>query len=241
MNIFRFNTENVPNVFYIQNLKNKKIEIFCEYATRWRLETAKVNPTLEEEQMNKFIFRAHDPLYYERLMVIEDHKFSDITKLGERIEEGIKSGMVTNFEALHATYKAFQSGGISKNKEVGAMMVAVGPKSPITYQAPPPTYQPSPLKDQYPVTTYHTYNTQPAHYHSPPPTSQNYPKLHLNFDRIPPRQYTPIAEPIAQLYERLKAASYVTPIPVIVVENPSQWINPQQNMCLSFRHEGSYH
>jgi len=33
-------------------------------------------------------------------MLIESQKFSDIIKLGERIEEGIKSGMVTNFEAL---------------------------------------------------------------------------------------------------------------------------------------------
>jgi len=45
-------------------------------------------------------------LLVERLMVIENHKFYDIIKLGERIEEGIKSVMVTNFEALKATNKA---------------------------------------------------------------------------------------------------------------------------------------
>jgi len=38
--------------------------------------------------------------------MIESHKFSDIIKLGKRIEEGIKSEMVTNFEALQATNKA---------------------------------------------------------------------------------------------------------------------------------------
>ncbi|XP_070049814.1 uncharacterized protein [Nicotiana tomentosiformis] len=79
-----------------------------EYATRWRSEAAKVRPTLEEEQMNKFFVRAQDPQYYEMLMVIENHKFSEIVKLGERIEEG----MVTNFEALQATNKALQSGGM---------------------------------------------------------------------------------------------------------------------------------
>ncbi|XP_070015456.1 uncharacterized protein [Nicotiana sylvestris] len=31
-----FNTENAPNVFYIQNLKNKPTENFRKYATRWR-------------------------------------------------------------------------------------------------------------------------------------------------------------------------------------------------------------
>jgi len=74
--------------------------------------------------MNKFFVRAQDTHYYERLMVNENQKFSDIIKLGERIEEGIKSGMVTNFEALKATNKAVHSGGISNKKEVDVVMVA---------------------------------------------------------------------------------------------------------------------
>ncbi|XP_070051807.1 uncharacterized protein [Nicotiana tomentosiformis] len=112
MDRFRFNIENALDVFYIQNLKKKPTETFREYATRWRYEAMKVSPALGEEQMNKFFVRAQDPQYYERLMVIENHKFSDIIELGERIEEGIKSGMVTNFEALQATNKALQSGGM---------------------------------------------------------------------------------------------------------------------------------
>ncbi|XP_070029391.1 uncharacterized protein [Nicotiana sylvestris] len=144
MDLFRINTKNAPDVFYIQNLKKKPTETFCEYATRWRSEAIKVRPTLEKEQMTKFFVRAQDPQYYERLMVIENHKFSDIIKLGERIEEGIKSEMVNNFKALQATNKALQSGGISKKKEVGVVMVAQCPKSPLTYQTPPPIYQPSP-------------------------------------------------------------------------------------------------
>jgi len=38
-------------------------------------------------------------------MMIENYKFSDIIKLGERIEEDIKNGMVINFEASQATNK----------------------------------------------------------------------------------------------------------------------------------------
>ncbi|XP_070002254.1 uncharacterized protein [Nicotiana sylvestris] len=152
----------------------------------------------------------------------------------ERIEEGIKSGMVTNFEALQATNKALQSGGISKKKEAGVVIVAQGPKSPLTYQTPPPTYQtppptyqPSPPRYSQPTTTYYTYNTQPTYYHSHP-TRPNYQKPRPNFDREPPRQYTAIAEPIDQLYERLRAAGYVTPIPAVAMENSSQWVNPNK-------------
>ncbi|XP_070046202.1 uncharacterized protein [Nicotiana tomentosiformis] len=55
MDRFRFNTENTPDVFYIQNLKKKPMETFREYDTRWRSEAAKVRPALEDEQMNKFL------------------------------------------------------------------------------------------------------------------------------------------------------------------------------------------
>jgi len=57
-------------------------------------------------------------------MLIENQKFSHIIKLGERIEEGIKSGTITNLEALQATNKALQSGGTSKKRDVGVVMVA---------------------------------------------------------------------------------------------------------------------
>ncbi|XP_070040170.1 uncharacterized protein [Nicotiana tomentosiformis] len=86
MDRFRFNIENAPDVFYIQNLKKKPSETFHEYANWWRSKAAKVRPALEEEQMNKFFVRAQDPQHYERVMVIENHKFSDIIRLGERIE-----------------------------------------------------------------------------------------------------------------------------------------------------------
>nr|XP_033513433.1 uncharacterized protein LOC117278115 [Nicotiana tomentosiformis] len=68
---FKFSTENAPDIFYIKNLKNKPAKTFHEYATRWRSEAAKVRPPLEEEQ----VLKAQDPHYYERLMVIEKHKF----------------------------------------------------------------------------------------------------------------------------------------------------------------------
>ncbi|XP_070004072.1 uncharacterized protein [Nicotiana sylvestris] len=103
MDRFKFNTENAPDVFYIQNLKKKPTEMFHKYATHWRSEAAKVRPALEEEQMNKFFVRDQDPRYYEQLMMIENHKFSDIIKLGERIEEAIAEPIDQLYERLKAT------------------------------------------------------------------------------------------------------------------------------------------
>nr|XP_009758769.1 PREDICTED: uncharacterized protein LOC104211420 [Nicotiana sylvestris] len=48
MDGFRFNIENAPDVFYIQNLKNKPSETFREYATRWRPEATKARSSLDE-------------------------------------------------------------------------------------------------------------------------------------------------------------------------------------------------
>ncbi|XP_070019778.1 uncharacterized protein [Nicotiana sylvestris] len=268
MDRFRFNTENAPDVFYIQNLKKKPTETFREYATRWRSEDAKVRPALEEEQMNKFFIRAQDPQYYESLMLIEGQKFFDIIKLGERIEEGIKNGMVTNLEALQATNKALQSGGSSKKKDVNSVMAAqrnnspmkyqTYPSAPLTYQPtlnyqapsptyqipppayqspPPPTYQPTSPRYYQPAPVYQAYNSQPSHYPSPP-THQNFPRSRPNIDRKPPRQYTTIAEPIDQLYEKLKATGYVTPIPAVTPETPSQWINPNKTCAYHFGMKG---
>jgi len=101
-------------------------------------------------------------------MLIESHKFSDIIKMGGRIEEGIKSGIVTNFEALQATNKALQFGGVSKKRDVWAVMVAQRTKSPIKYQTylmPPLTYQPTP---NYQAAS-PSYQTPPPTYQSPPP------------------------------------------------------------------------
>ncbi|XP_033516947.1 uncharacterized protein [Nicotiana tomentosiformis] len=75
MDRFRFNTDNAPEDFYIQKLKKKSTETFREYATRWRSEATKVRPPLEEEKMKKFFVRAQNPQYYERLMVIKNHKY----------------------------------------------------------------------------------------------------------------------------------------------------------------------
>nr|XP_016451163.1 PREDICTED: uncharacterized protein LOC107775878 [Nicotiana tabacum] len=234
------------------------VNMASDFMDRFRSEAAKVRPALEEEQMNRFFVRAQDLQYYERLMLIEGQKFSDIIKLGERIEVGIKNSMVTNLEAPQATNKALQSGGTSKKKDVNSVMASQRNHSPmkyqpypptpltyqpsLSYQAPPPTYQnPPPVYQSYPPPTYQptsprysqpaplyqAYNSQPPHYPSPP-TCQNFLRPRPNFDRKPPRQYTAIAEPIDKLYKKLKAVGYVTPIPAITPENPSQWINPNK-------------
>ncbi|XP_059289021.1 uncharacterized protein LOC132042521 [Lycium ferocissimum] len=168
--------------------------------------------------------------------------------MGDFIEEGIKTGRITNLAALQATSKAIQSdsiGGAAKKKKDGVSAVMTiqerRPNQMLTYQypssqpsyysqyaqVPQPYYQPPPAP--YPV-----YHTQPTYcpprapaYQSPsqyqptyPPQPQYQPQNHPqntprprpNFERKPTKTYTPLAEPLAQLYERLRTAGILQPI-----------------------------
>jgi len=181
-------------------------------------------------------------------MLIENHKFSNIIKLGKQIDESIKNDIVTNFEALQAINNALQSSGVSKKRDVGAVMVAQRTKSPLkyqnypihpliyqstpnyqapSYQAPIPTYQspPSPtyhsasLRYSQPAHVYQAYNAQPSHYQSSP-THQNFPRPRPNYVRRPPKQYTAIAETIDQLDKDSK----------LLVMSPSSLLQPLRSL-----------
>ncbi|KAK4736956.1 hypothetical protein R3W88_000653 [Solanum pinnatisectum] len=220
MNRFGFNIENAPDWFYIQNLKKKPSESFREYAIRWRSEAARARPPMEESQMKDYFIRAQKPQYYDRMMLVAEKSFAEIIRLGERIEEGIRNGTIINLEALQATNKALQSGGISENrKKTVHHMMAQGTRTPYKYQAttpppspypqtpypsaPPPTYYQN-APPQYQPVSYPVYNAQPTYFQTPPhiqtPNYRNRPP----YEKRPAKNYTPLAEPIAQLYERSK-------------------------------------
>ncbi|XP_070020860.1 uncharacterized protein [Nicotiana sylvestris] len=228
MKLFMRNLTGDALSWYIsQNPKNwaNRVSMTSEFMDRFRFNTESVLDVFYIHNLKKKLtetFREYATRWR-----------SEETKVRPALEEEqmnkffVRAQDPQYYERLMATKKALQSGGISNKKDVGAVMVDQGPKSLLTYQTPPPTYQTSSPRYSQPTTAYHTYNSQPSHFQSPP-TRQNYPRPRPNFDRKPPKQYTTIAEPIDQLYERLKVAGYVTPIPFVAVENSSQWVNPNK-------------
>ncbi|XP_049406209.1 uncharacterized protein LOC125869828 [Solanum stenotomum] len=255
MNRFGFNIENAPDWFYIQNLKQKPNESFRDYAIRWRSEAARARPPMEESQMKDYFIRAQEPQYYDRMMLVAEKSFAEIIKLGERIEEGIKSGTIINLEALQATNKALQSGGMAENrKKTGSVMMAQGTRTPYKYrtttpppspypQTPyhsaPPPISPNPMPiysqnspPQYHQASYPIYNAQLTHFQSPPPTQTPNYRNRPPYERRPAKNYTPLAEPIAQFYEKLKEADYVTPVSALPVDVRTKWYDPNKAIHL---------
>ncbi|XP_070004447.1 uncharacterized protein [Nicotiana sylvestris] len=110
MDRFKFNTETNPDRFYLMMLEKKTTESFKEYARRWRAEAARVQPLMGEDEMTTTFIRSQtDATYYKRLISMLGQKFSEVVRMGDVIEEGLKSGKITNLAALQATSKEIQS------------------------------------------------------------------------------------------------------------------------------------
>ncbi|XP_060170837.1 uncharacterized protein LOC132601789 [Lycium barbarum] len=227
MERFRFNIEIVPDRSYLERVKKKTTETFREYAIRWRSEAARVRPPMDESEMTDIFIKAQDNMYYERMLLMTGEKFTDLVKIGEALEEGIKSGRVTNFAALQETTKDIQSGtigGSKKKREEVAAVMNIQERGPSQIHA----YH-NPYSQMFSPISYPVYNTQPAYYQQ---TSARYqpqnnlatpPRPRQNFEKK--KTYTPLAEPYAQLFERLKAAGVIHPIPWRNIEPRPKWFD----------------
>ncbi|XP_075076785.1 uncharacterized protein LOC142163401 [Nicotiana tabacum] len=170
MDRFKFNTETNPDRFYLMMLEKKTTESFKEYARRWRAEAARVQPLMGEDEMTTTFIRSQtDATYYKRLISMLGQKFSEVVRMGDVIEEGLKSGKITNLAALQATSKEIQSetiGGASKKKEkeVSAAMTIQDRRPNQMLKAagvlqPVPGRVPDPLLGRYDGTKHYAYHS----------------------------------------------------------------------------------
>ncbi|XP_059285956.1 uncharacterized protein LOC132039503 [Lycium ferocissimum] len=230
MNRFGFNTEITPDRFSLSNIQKKATESFQDYARRWRIEAARVLPPLDESELSKYFIRAQEGIYFEKMMGSMGQKLADLVKMGDFLEEGIKFGKIQSMAALQAASKAIQSGSISGIKKKKKDISNITPyyrrgESSRRYPTNPQIFA------HAPYVPYPAYNAQP-HYNPPrAPTYQNPPRpytpiqapVHQNRPPYAPRPrptpevrntrtYTPIAKPLAQLFERLRTAGLLQPV-----------------------------
>jgi hypothetical protein len=94
MKQYKYNLDMAPSRMQLQNLGQKNNETFKEYAQRWRELAARVQPPfLEKELIDTFMGTLQGP-YYERIIGSVSSSFADMVVIGERIEEGLKSGKI---------------------------------------------------------------------------------------------------------------------------------------------------
>ena len=89
---FGYNVEFIPDLYYLERIKQKSWESYREYAYRWRREVAKVRPSMTEKEIIEVFVRIQEPEYYNRMLLILGGKYNEIVKIGEAIEDGLNTG-----------------------------------------------------------------------------------------------------------------------------------------------------
>ena len=138
MKQYRYNLDMAPNRMQLQKLSQKSGESFRDYAQRWRELAARVQPPLlERELVDTFMSTLQGP-YYEKMIGSISSGFADIVLIGERIEEGLKSGKIQgDFNNHVGAKKSFNNDPKKKDGEANA--VVIGSSQPPF--APMPHYQ----------------------------------------------------------------------------------------------------
>ncbi|XP_075083378.1 uncharacterized protein LOC142167121 [Nicotiana tabacum] len=125
---FQYNIDIVPDRSSLINIKKKPTESFKEYAIKWRERAVRVKPPMNEAEMIDYFIQAQDPDYLHYMLAVIGKPFAEAIKIGEIVENSMKSGKIVSQAALKATTQAIQSGSSSfenwKKKEEGSMMAS---------------------------------------------------------------------------------------------------------------------
>ena len=97
----------------LNNMKKTSTESFKEYAIIWREQTARVKPPMKESKIVEAFIQVKDEIYYQHLLPALGKSFIEVLKIGEMIEDGIKTGRIASFAILKATTQAIQKGSAS--------------------------------------------------------------------------------------------------------------------------------
>ncbi|XP_070026042.1 uncharacterized protein [Nicotiana sylvestris] len=218
---FQYNIDIVPDRLSLTKVEKKLSESFREYGFRWREQAARVNPLMEEDEMVKYFLQALEPTYYDHLISAIGKSFNDVVKMGEMVEEGLKSSKIMSYSAIKASTQAIQSGTgslLGKKKEgrcrYGCLRIMAWPEgfTSSAYAQPPPypQWRAPVLQNTYPA---------PQNAYPPPQPYQN--PSGSNFRSRPEyrrerqqqkQTFTPLGEFYASLFQRLRWLDVLRPI-----------------------------
>ncbi|KAG5580520.1 hypothetical protein H5410_051147 [Solanum commersonii] len=93
---------------HVQAQKKLPHESFQEYAIHWRLEASKIYPSLSEEELISTFIHVKEGLYYEKLLGTCAHSFSDLIKVGKKIQNGFQGGRILSNSPAKVVQQTFQ-------------------------------------------------------------------------------------------------------------------------------------
>ncbi|KAK6793660.1 hypothetical protein RDI58_007113 [Solanum bulbocastanum] len=69
---------------------------FREYVVWWREQAVRVKPSMKESEMIDVFLQAQEPDYFHYLLSVVGKTFTEVIKVGEMVENDIKSGKIVN-------------------------------------------------------------------------------------------------------------------------------------------------
>ncbi|XP_075099456.1 uncharacterized protein LOC142176233 [Nicotiana tabacum] len=149
---FQYNIEIVLDHMSLTKMEKNPNESFREYGLRWRQQAATVNLPMEEKEMVEYFLQAQEPTYLGNLITAMGRPFNDVVKMGEIVEDGLKSSKIMSYSALKVTTQAIQNDtrsllGQKEHDDVDMVISGSGHGS----TGPPHQYtQPQPQPQTYP-------------------------------------------------------------------------------------------
>ncbi|XP_015078373.1 uncharacterized protein LOC107022209 [Solanum pennellii] len=220
---FAYNIEIVPDRYSLEKMRQKSTESYREFAYRWRKEAARVRPPMTEKEIVEVFVRVQEPEYYDRIILLIGAKFAEIVKVGETIEDCLKSGKIARVSSSPGS-----SGLVRKKREEVAAISYGGRKVPRNSSLPQDRSKPPPKSHQaYRPQSNHSgnYHAAPAYpdaqilsYPNPPPNPQNFPSVYPNYPQA--YQITPPYQNVAPSCANIQP-SYRAPSPAYQIQTPA--------------------
>lgn len=138
-------------------MSQKEKEYFKEYAQRWRELAARVHPLLVDRELTDIFMSTLKGQYYRKLISSVTSSFSDLVIVGERVEEGLKSGKIPEgSETQTGAKNPFNSGYKKKEGETNDVSSRAGKGNTQQVGPPPMPYfqYPYVAAVQYPTAQY---------------------------------------------------------------------------------------
>ncbi|XP_070003320.1 uncharacterized protein [Nicotiana sylvestris] len=88
---FQYKYGVTPDRSYLSRMEKKSEESFREFGLRWREKVSQVSTPIGEKEVVELFLQAQAPTYFTHLIPTLGKPFNDVLKMGEMVEEGIKS------------------------------------------------------------------------------------------------------------------------------------------------------
>ncbi|XP_070057260.1 uncharacterized protein [Nicotiana tomentosiformis] len=73
-----------------------------EYAIKWREQAARVKPPMDDHELITVFLQVQEPDYFQNMMSAVGKSFSKAIKIGEMVENGLKTGKIISQAVLKA-------------------------------------------------------------------------------------------------------------------------------------------